>query len=243
MPHQDDEVFISPYLMMLRKSSHVVKIIYLTNGEYRNYKSKIRNIESIKALNQMGIERESIFFLGEKLKIRDGNVVFNLGAIYGEIIQVFRNNSISEILIPAWEGGHHDHDATNFLVCFAARNLNLNAKIRQFYTYNCDHVIKPFFNVLKPLKSDGGLICFKFSLADGIKSLFNLMFYRSQLITFIGLGPQLLYNFIFKRRIYFNTTLKNCAIKPHNGRLLYERRNRFSFDKFISEINKFILSM
>lgn len=242
IPHQDDEVFIFPYLMMLRKSSRAVKIIYLTNGEYRNFKSEIRNIESINSLGQIGINRESIFFLGEKLNIYDGSVVFNLEAIYKEIIKIFRNNNnISEILMPAWEGGHHDHDATNFLISFIAGKLNLHTKIRQFYTYNCDHKIKPFFNVLKPLKSDSDNISIKFSLADGIKSLLSIRFYKSQLIPFIGLGPQLFYVFIFIRNIHFNTSLKNHYNKPHNGKLLYERRNRFSYDKFILEINNFML--
>lgn len=241
IPHQDDEVFIFPYLIMLRKSNRVVKIIYLTNGEYKNFKSEKRNIESIKSLNSIGINKELILFLGENLNIRDGNLIFKLESIYNEIVEIFLKSKIGEIVVPAWEGGHHDHDATNFLISFIAKKFNLNDKVRQFYTYNCNGVIKPFFNVLTPIKTESKNISFKFSLTDGIKSLLCLRFYKSQFVTFIGLSPQLFYSFIFKRKIYFDTGLKNHCQKPHNGKLLYERRNRFSFDKFIIEINNFSL--
>lgn len=65
-PHQDDEILSCTYVMENAvNSGERVIVLFITNGDYFGKKyAEIRCKESLKALLEVGIKKENIFFLG-----------------------------------------------------------------------------------------------------------------------------------------------------------------------------------
>jgi len=179
----------------------------------------------------INILRENITFLGHLLHVEDGEVSTNFYTLYLNIKRIILENFnyILEIITPAWEGGHHDHDATNYLIANIAEELKIKGKVLNFYTYNSQKRMTPFFNVMTPIHGALPILSYEFSLVDGIKSFAMIKNYKSQFKTFLGLSPQIFYNLIILRKISLFNGVSNYTIKPHSGLILYERRKRFSF--------------
>jgi len=241
IPHQDDEIFILPYLIKLIRDGHKVVVIYLTNGKYANHSVYIRRKESCDVLKSVGINSQDIKFVGENLNIRDGEVINNLNILSVELFKIIMQygEDLSEILTPAWEGGHHDHDATNFIVNYVALKMSKARQVCQFYTYNAHGVRHPFYRVMHSIKPSDLVKPFKFSFYDGLRTLFCIRHYKSQYFSFIGLAPELIYRLIFIRNLELDYNLPDFDIKPHDGGLFYENRKRFNFDYFKELIGMF----
>ena len=65
-PHQDDEILSCTYVMKNAiKNGDRVLVLFITNGDYYGKEfARIRFEESLKALLEIGIARENIYFLG-----------------------------------------------------------------------------------------------------------------------------------------------------------------------------------
>ena len=64
-----------------------------------------------------------------------------------------------QFYVPAWEGGHPDHDALNAATLIARKRINQeDIKIYQFSLYNAYRCRKPFFRVSYPLKKNGDVL-------------------------------------------------------------------------------------
>lgn len=242
LPHQDDEFFIHPLISEAASNGLLVKIFYITNGVFKNFSAETRSNESILALKKIGVGEDSIFMYGHIYNINDGKIIFNLNLVYEIIDKVFNSidvGKVKKILIPGYEGGHHDHDALNFMVGFVARKYSCTEKIEQFYLYNCYRIPKPLFRVMTPVGSNN-IILYKLSLPQIISMLLSVRFYKSQFLTFFGLLPPVIFNLLQKRSISLCTLKYTEDInRPHNGLLLYERRKRFEFNIFKEKIESF----
>lgn len=80
-PHQDDEILACTYaIKQARLKNDEVFVVFVTNGDFEGKEfCDIRALESIKALERIGISRENIIFLG-----------YGDGVVY----QLFHNNSV-----------------------------------------------------------------------------------------------------------------------------------------------------
>ena len=149
--HQDDEISMAGELMnkqMKRelineqmKKSKDVKIIITTNGVKRNspnfkQRSNIRKNETIKVLEQLNIKKESIsffdFFVEDDLKV-EKNIKICAKQLFNSI-QAIKPDLI---IIPAFEGGHPDHDITNYITYRITKKINSsNIKLLETPLYN-----------------------------------------------------------------------------------------------------------
>ena len=109
--HQDDEFGIFQKIVdELHAGSHVC-CAYLTQGGHSNSLAERRNLESLSVLSKLGVSNKDIFFAGDTLRIRDGKLLENLD-LASSWIQSWWSNypQIRSLYVPAWEGGHPDHD-------------------------------------------------------------------------------------------------------------------------------------
>jgi GlcNAc-PI de-N-acetylase len=242
-PHQDDEFFIYPLIENAILEKEELRVYYLTNGRYKNFSSEIRKKESISALTAIGCAPSSIFMLGHEKEISDGQIIYNLDLIYKLLNSIFSEvgvTKLSKIIVPAWEGGHHDHDALNFIVKFVALKHNCLGLVNEFYLYNSNDIKKPFFRVMAPINRDK-LVKYGFSQTTSFRMLISSFNYKSQYITFLGLLPQALYTILFKKEIELSYCKDLWPLKkPHIGKVLYERRGRFEFNVLMNLINEFL---
>lgn len=231
LPHQDDEFFIYPYIDYLKRRNFVVKIIYLTNGGYANHNPLTRAKESIVALAKINVSQKDIIFFGHENNIYDAEIFYKYEIISDFLNQFFLNNidSIKKIIVPAWEGGHQDHDATNLIVQKITHKSKFKDKVFQFFLYNAHNISKPFFNVMTPISSKK-YIKFNISLSCICKTLSISFCYKSQWKTFLGLLPGSIFQLVFYRYIPIQKcNFNDLVLPPHEGVLLYERRKRFKY--------------
>ena len=105
--HPDDEFGVFALLESAIYRGNRAISIYLTNGAYKNQSSLIRNQESIKVLEKIGVPLHDIHFTGYQLGIEDGLLVDHLDLAYGEMVEILKTSGeIIGLHIPAWEGGH-----------------------------------------------------------------------------------------------------------------------------------------
>ena len=143
-------------------------------------------------------EKKPITFIGKKLLIPDLALKDNLKKAYKNCKVLDKLGNVNTIYSHAYEGGHPDHDALNFICSKLIQNskskfMDGNFFILWSWTYRTS------FYLFKPLKSNGKLkiknIDFK-HIGLFLRLIFS---YRSQFKTFIGLYPFYVLHMIFKR--------------------------------------------
>ena len=225
---------------------HVVKkipfhIAYLTSSNLNKVNSNIRENESLSALKMLGVKRSQVSFIGNKLSIPDLALKDHLiNAFIRCKLLIKKLNNVNTIYTHAYEGGHPDHDALNFL----CSKLILTSKSKivgwQFPLYCGPGLIGPLFYLFKPLKSNGK-VTKKIIKAANIRLYLKLIFiYKSQFRTFFGLFPFYLMHMIFIKNAIAQriNPIRNYS-KPHKGKLLYERRKMCNFSNLKLRMNEF----
>jgi hypothetical protein len=118
-PHPDDEVIgAGGIIIQTVKDGGDVKVIYLTSGISSSNKNSeqilIREKEAISAMKLAGVNENNLIFLrhssGDLTKVG----IFN--ECVGRISKLIKAEEPNYIFIPAYEGGHIDHDISNFIL-------------------------------------------------------------------------------------------------------------------------------
>ncbi|MEK6536499.1 MAG: PIG-L family deacetylase, partial [Actinomycetota bacterium] len=112
--HHDDEFFIAVTMRRLVAARLPVTVAWLTRGGLHGDR---REAESRRAMELIGLDpREQIFF-----RLPDGQVLDFMDEIVERLARLFGKIRPASIFVPAFEGGHPDHDAAQ-LAAAAALN-------------------------------------------------------------------------------------------------------------------------
>jgi LmbE family N-acetylglucosaminyl deacetylase len=240
--HQDDEFGVFQKIIDEKQKGRKIFCAYLTSGVMEGYSSEIRNRESITVLAKLGVAKEDILFIGQSLSISDGRLIENLKKakdwLKGWVIEA---PTLKNIYLPAWEGGHPDHDSLHAIGVKVADELNILKIVWQFPLYNGYQCNGPFFRVFLPLAANGNIINGRIKLADRASFMRYIFSYPSQRVTWIGLSPFVLLHYIF----YGEQSLQPVSVKrlrerPHIGCLYYERRKFSTWNKVQEKTLEFI---
>lgn len=239
--HQDDEFGVYQGLSEELARGRRVLCCYLTDGGFSGISVTRRNAESIAVLTALGVARDDIFFIGEELSIPDGKLIDHL-PVAGQWIQEWLGefSSIESIYVPAWEGGHHDHDALHALVAFAAYRRDLIPKLKQFPLYNAFNRPHPLFRVNSPLKENGPVSFSPIGWKARCRYLRFCASYPSQAKTWLGLFPFVLWHYVFDgRQAVQAVDIARLRERPHAGPLYYERRQFCTWEKMLQNIQAY----
>ena len=233
--HQDDECGVFQSICSELTLCVPVHCCYFTSGTQTGLNSDIRNLESQKVLLSLGVEISNIHFVGSDFSIPDGNLIEHMHFIYQWISLFLEKSGDSvNIYLPAWEGGHPDHDVLHAAGTIAAHHAGLITNTLQFPLYNGYRCFGPFFRTLLPLPENGDVELSRISVLNRFKFLALCLKYPSQLKTWIGLFPFFLMHYIFwGSHSLQNVSLERLNHRPHSGSLYYERR-KFSNWKTVS---------
>lgn len=236
--HQDDEFGIYQQIIEEQQMGNRVFCAYFTDGNFKGIGSKRRNKESLLVLEQLGIYEKDVFFVGAELGFRDGFLPDYLGSCVKWLSQwLSQFSSISAIYVPAWEGGHQDHDALHAAALIAASSLGIEKKVQQFSLYHGACCFGLFFKVFYPLVENGFIQCSKIPLKRRFLFLKYCMSYPSQAKTWIVLFPFVLKHYLFNGNQLLQTaSLKRVLEPPHKGSLLYEKRKRYTWEQMKSSL-------
>lgn len=236
LAHPDDEVFMLHHLSATHKSAFL-RVLYLTDG---GDLSDRRKNESLIYLASIGIRKEQIFFLGHDLGISDGTLMNELARAYFAIRENLAALRPTEIFVPAWEGGHHDHDALHLLGCALARHWALLDRAWQFPLYNGDGCWGLFFRVMTLIRGVASEREARWGWRQGLGRCRAVFAYPSQRMTWLGLGPFSIWHFLFVRREHLaRVDLSRLTRRPHEGKLLYESYKRCTFEEFKMKTREF----
>lgn len=236
--HQDDEFGVFQKIMDEQRNGRRVFCAYLTDGAFEGKSSLRRNRESLAVLTKLGVQEEDIFFAGHTLAIPDGSLPDHL-KIASEWIGnwLASYQMVTAIYLPAWEGGHHDHDALHAVGVIVAERAGLIEVVRQFPLYNGYKCGGPLFRVLLPLPMNGDLEVIKLPWANRLRFLRYCLSYPSQMITWLGLFPFALLHYVFYgTQVLQPVSRERIRHRPHSGSLYYERRQFYTWGKMADRL-------
>lgn len=239
--HQDDELGILPVLRR-ELGAHVRPVcLFLTSGARSGSSTPaelahIRNAESLAVLRAAGCRDEDVHFIGLKAGIEDGSLYLHLATAFDALCATLADVVVARlhrIYCPAWEGGHHDHDAVHLLTLALAARLGALDRVLQFPLYHGRHLPGPLFIPHTPIPDNGPSLRIPMSRREAVANWLQAHHYHSQWRTWAGL----LLPALIKAALSPSLDLQPASSgrirqRPHTGKLFYERRFGVSYDRF-----------
>lgn len=232
-PHPDDEV-VGTCILIKRgvQFGHEFYIFFLTNGcisknELWYYQKSKHNQRLNRRLNEMKKTTELLkierYFLQN---IPSRTLRNNINETIKKISEIIKTYKITTLLAPAYEGGHQDHDVANFIASRFRNCIN----VLEFSEYNyfnktkrSNKFIEEFGNEKKILLNENEI---KFK-----KMALNIYQSEKKNLTYIKV----------KEECYRNLVAYNYNIKPHEGKLFYQRFNFFSWHPRVDGTNPMLI--
>lgn len=215
-----------------------VHCLYLTSGAWGRVRPEERNAESAGVLTKLGVPRENIFFPGTSQGIPDGRLADHIPAAWAELDRLLDALvPVGRLVTLAWEGGHQDHDAANWLTWKQAEKRGILKESRQFPLYRAARTRVLPYVVARPLPSAGAVEEEKIPLGRRLAYLRLCLSYATQRKTMLGLLPFLAIDYLISgRQKLLPLGVPQPDRRPHPGALLYERRKRFRFEDLASRL-------
>jgi LmbE family N-acetylglucosaminyl deacetylase len=231
--HQDDEFAVFHLIEQYRRRCQRVLCAYLTEAAAIPGLVERRNAESMHVLTRLGVAQADVIFAGSLLSIVDASLPDQLPKALGWANRwLDQYTNIVQMYVPAWEGGHHDHDGLHAIVLEIAARRGLLPHTRQFSLYHGYRCPGPFFKVLAPLAANGAVESEPISLAERWRYLRLCLSYPSQARTWIGLFPFVCWHYIrWGRQMTQAVSKDRLTHQPHPGSLYYERRRFYTWEK------------
>jgi LmbE family N-acetylglucosaminyl deacetylase len=238
--HQDDEVPLSTRIAREVAGGSAVHCIYLTDGGARS-RPEVRDRESQRALERLGIAAERISFLGSRHGIRDGELVGRLPEALELVESETRALRIRRLYCLAFEGGHQDHDASHLLAAALAARRGLLRRTWQHAVYTGRGAPGRLFRVLHPLPRRTRTLTRRLPAPLAWRHAWLVRHYPSQWRTWLGLFPELfLQRALLRRERLQPLDLTTLGDRPHPGPLLYERLFDFPYERFREASRAFV---
>lgn len=237
--HPDDEFAVFPWIERLHQSGGRVCCLWLTDGGGGGQDPHVRMEESRQVLGNMGVAAEDMQFVGYEWQVPDGEMDQHMARIQARLEALApRFDRFEEVWMPAWEGGHPDHDATHLLAHRFATMIG--ATPFQFSLYHGQGLPGPWFRVLAPLASNGPCRTLVTTVRERWRSVRSCLSYRSQLKSFVGLLPFYILRLLSSRAFVLQPVdMARTKAPPHAGRLLYERRGGPSWATFAARTRSY----
>lgn len=219
--HCDDELFCLPLLLDNTSNNSIIFLTTETMSDRVAGKIDERRSEAILANSYINKFQplQTHFFPGN---IFDGSVHidFSRNDLH-ELIEFVVALSPDELVTLSYEGGHQDHDTVELITRLIGRSLS--SKVRSFSAYRASPISRKLFHVSSPRNPN--LEKIHFDRIKVFKVTFKLiLIYKSQIKTWIGLGPSLLIKYLC--RSYQETSLSSGVGLQNFEFCFYEGRNR-----------------
>ena len=224
LAHQDDEVLG----LHLYSNSVSNVVVYLSDGvrDGASFDSLTRVAEAKESWNEIDKNAELIFF-GTDHSLRDGGLQnqINRGHLRS-LISICQDRNIDEIVTLQLEGGHQDHDITSLIAEEICKRLSLN--FVAYPAYRALHRKFPIYTVMSSAsiltKRSTPSVLLRVRFA--VKSIRLMKRYRSQITTWIGLGPFVVFQYLLGGLTHIDLPSTKSEIQEIPKNLLYFNRKK-----------------
>jgi hypothetical protein len=221
LAHFDDEYCALP--MIRRAVAEGRDQLFVHVADYRDRRAaEARRRETLAFLAAAGVPPEAQVHLGAGAGWWDGELHRHAGAAYERLRRAVPG-AIERVVVPAWEGGHPDHD-----IC-AALGVKLAAEgggapVDQFGLYQGKAMPWILYRACRPLPENGPAQEIALAGADWLSWLAAVRAFPSQLHVWAGLLPNMALTFAQQRAFrYQGLDPARIGERPHAGPLHYER--------------------
>ncbi|WP_082591484.1 PIG-L deacetylase family protein [Duganella sp. Root198D2] len=224
-PHQDDEFGVFFQIEKERKLGRRICCVYVTDGS-TTADPMCRNAESKAVLQQLGVDPADIWFTGQQLQIADGALHAHVERL-AEWMDEFINShpEIVSCYVPAWEGGHPDHDLLYAITVLLPALRDRLDMVRQFALYHGQECFGPFFRVLSPIPVNGPVERQAVGWRTRMRYVRLCLAYPSQWRSWVGLFPFVCLRYLYDGAQQLQRVDSSVlSTPPHSGSLYYERR-------------------
>ena len=241
MAHQDDEYGVFHQIKYELSAGRCVRCVYVTDGA-ATADTERRNRESIGVLKKLGVAPNDILFVGRQLSIGDGRLHENVGVFATWLHRYLDEQSqLHTCFVPAWEGGHPDHDLLHAIAVKLLETREHSTTIRQYPLYNGRQCFGPFFRAMSPLPENGSIQQQLIPLRDRLLYIRLCLSYPSQWRTWLGLFPFVGWHYLFYGVQYLqDVNSQRLEQPPHAGLLYYERRGFLDYPRMRSAIEQLL---
>lgn len=240
--HPDDEFGCYESIRREVALRRQVECYYLTDGGYGKQSVERREAESLCVLSRLGVATNAVHFLGRHLGVPDGSLPQHMVVATTALAdKVVDQDGVAAVYVPAWEGGHQDHDAAHLIAVAIIDRVKSRDGCYQFSLYHGEGLKGGFFHVLKPISLNGERLRLAIPMKYRLFYLRLCLSYPSQWKTWVGLFPFVLVKLLFGGCYYLQHIDSHRVYeRPHTGPLLYERRGMASFTDFEHSALKFL---
>ena len=221
LAHFDDEYCALPLIRRARAEGRALLFVHVV--DYRNPRmGERRRRETQVFLARQGVGPDAQIHLGAGTGWFDGELHRHAAPAY-EALKAAVPGPVERVVVPAWEGGHPDHD-----VC-AALGVKLAAErggapVDQVCLYQGKGLPWIFYRASSPLAENGPARDLRLSAGEWAGWLAAVGAFPSQLKAWSGLLPAMAMTFARQGAFrYQGLDPKRIGERPHEGGLLYER--------------------
>ncbi len=234
--HHDDELFIAATLKAMVLSGPVTTV-WLTRGGLHG---RLRQAESQRAMEALGVPRHSLLEMG----LPDSHLLEYLGDVIRRLTRLMEDRRPAAVFVPAFEGGHLDHDSLQLAAAAAIRRLPGGVRRRPLlFEFPLYHRSGHRLAVGDFLPGAARTLKTPLRLRDRLLKQKLARIYNSQrlilypLLTLKG-GPMMLH---LRGEPYRRVPPgRDYALPPHPGRLAYEFYTRSKFGDFARAAQSFV---
>lgn len=220
--HYDDEYGALPLIWSFARAGRDQRFFYLTEPD-RGAAGSTRRAETEALLRDAGVRAEAVVHVGRDRAIPDRQLFRRLDAAWSAIGQALEGVApVEQVVTPAWEGGHVDHDMCAVLATALAAAHGGPPPI-QFGLYNGLGWAGPLFGAAL-LTENGPAETLPVSAGDWWRYATAVRFFPSQAPVWSTLWPHMFARFAMRGFCFQRLAPGRTGERPHPGPLLYERR-------------------
>ncbi len=225
--HQDDEFGVFAQIELELREGRQVCCVYVTDGAATANEDR-REAESQAVLQKLGVPTKNIHFVGRQLCIGDGQLHKSTNLLATWLYQFSdAHPALETCFVPAWEGGHPDHDLLHAVAVRLLGGRYGHVKIWQYPLYNGRNCYGPFFRLQSPLPENGSVDRKSIGLLDRLRYVGLCLSYPSQWRTWLGLFPFACFNYLFVGVQQLQSVDRLRLNQPPHVRPLYYERRAF----------------
>jgi LmbE family N-acetylglucosaminyl deacetylase len=230
LAHFDDEYCALPLIREAAREGLAQRFLYL--ADYRDARLAQRRLAETRAfLARQGIGPQAVVAIGLGSGAYDQSVHRAVGDLFPALeAAVDGAGPVTRLVVPAWEGGHMDHDACAFMaVRLAAR---IGAPVRQFTLYNGPGLGGPLLRGGAPLADNGPGVRLRLSPGEWLGWMAGVRAFPSQLYAWSGIWPAMFFGMAVRRGFCWQALdPERVEARPHSGPLFYERMFKTPYEE------------